>query len=156
MTEINDDMPHILVVDDDRRLRELLQRYLSREGFVVSTAESAEDAEARMKAIHFDGMVLDVMMRGMDGVELTRKLRGGDAEDIPILLLTARGEPEHRITGLEAGADDYLSKPFEPRELLLRLKSILRRQPVAPAPADTLRLGPHLFDPSRHELTRDG
>ena len=121
--------PHVLVVDDDTRLRGLLARYLGEQGFVVTTARDAEDARAKMKSLAFDLMVLDVMMPGENGFELTRALRQGAAEarPLPILLLTAKGETDDRIEGLEAGADDYLMKPFEPRELLLRINAILRR-----------------------------
>lgn len=117
---------HVLVVDDDARLRRLLQRYLKENGFRVTGASSAAEARQALGFMLPDALVLDVTMPGEDGLELTRSLRG-QGLDIPILLLTARGEAEDRITGLEAGADDYLGKPFEPRELLLRLKAHLRK-----------------------------
>lgn len=141
---------HVLVVDDDIRLRRLLKRYLIEHGFRVTAAASAAEARRALGFMLPDALVLDVTMPGEDGLELTRGLRQ-QGLDIPILLLTARGEPEDRITGLEAGADDYLGKPFEPRELLLRLKAHLRRH-APPVPADNLRvvrLGALEFDPGR-------
>ena len=147
------DLPHILVVDDDRRLRELLRKYLSDHGYAVTTAGDAAEARTTMGAIAFDLLVLDVMMPGEDGLSLTRSLRS--CGDVPILLLTARGEPEDRIIGLESGADDYLAKPFEPRELLLRIASILRRVPrETPPELRELRFGAFVFDPARNELRR--
>ncbi|MBK5933972.1 two-component system phosphate regulon response regulator OmpR [Rhodovulum imhoffii] len=144
---------HLLVVDDDSRIRELLQKFLVRHGFWVSAARDAPHARRLLAGLEFDLIVLDVMMPGEDGISLTQALR----EDIstPILLLTARGETEDRIRGLEAGADDYLPKPFEPKELLLRINAILRRQPQ-PAPEDTapkvLHLGRVRYDVTRGEL----
>ncbi len=145
------DLPHLLVVDDDSRLRALLARYLGEQGHVVTTAGSAVEARARMRSLAFDLVVLDVMMPGQNGVEFARALRR-ELFAIPILMLTARGEADDRIAGLEAGADDYLQKPFEPRELLLRIAAILRRaaRPVeGPRP---IRLGRWRFDPDRSEL----
>jgi len=150
---VSEDLPHILVVDDDTRLREALRRYLAQSGFMVSTAGNASEARARLEALSFDLLVLDVMMPGESGLELTRSLRAQGR--VPILLLTARGQPDDRIAGLEAGADDYLAKPFEPRELVLRINSILRRVPRPQALAAEVRLGRWLFDPQREEL-RDG
>ncbi|HYH17255.1 MAG TPA: response regulator [Azospirillum sp.] len=150
---MTEDMPHILVVDDDTRLRELLRKYLAGNGFLVSTAQDAADARAKLGGLAFDLIVLDIMMPGESGLELTESLRHDS--DIPILLLTARGEPDDRIAGLEAGADDYLAKPFQPRELLLRINSILRRQaakPPDPVPAQPVRLGALLYIPDRDEL----
>ncbi|MFA4993933.1 MAG: response regulator [Bdellovibrionales bacterium] len=147
--------PHILVVDDDTRLRSLLGRYLSDQGFIVATAKSAADARAKLKSLAFDLMVLDVMMPGENGFDLTRALREADTSlrPLPILLLTAKGETDDRIEGLEAGADDYLMKPFEPRELLLRINAILRRAPKPKAAAKTeLHLGAWTYDPERNEL----
>ncbi|MCQ8279389.1 response regulator [Acetobacteraceae bacterium KSS8] len=144
------DAAHILVVDDDSRLRGLLQRYLAQEGFRVSVAASAADARRLLGAMQPDLMVLDVTMPGETGLQLTSALRK-DGHKMPILLLTARGEPEDRIAGLEAGSDDYLGKPFEPRELLLRLRALLRRV-GPPAPTENtrpLRLGALEFDPVR-------
>ena len=145
-----DDIPHILVVDDDDRLRELLQRFLSEQGHVVVTARDAADAEAKLAALAIDLIVLDVMMPGMNGLELTRQLR--QSNKVPILLLTAQGAAADRIAGLEAGADDYLPKPFEPRELLLRINAILRRAPVTTTKAASVRLGRWRFDFNRTEL----
>lgn len=146
--------PHVIVVDDDLRLRRLLQRYLSEHGFRISVAASAAEARQALGGIQPDAMVLDVTMPGENGLELTRALRD-TGQEFPILLLTARGEPADRISGLEAGADDYLGKPFEPRELLLRLKAHLRR--LAPAPATDnlriIRLGELEFDPVRALLS---
>lgn len=153
-TPFDEETPHILVVDDDRRIRELLKKYLSENGYRVSTAESAAEARARMEGIAFDLLVLDVMMPGETGLELTKSLRLDSS--VPILLLTARAETEHRIEGFEGGADDYLPKPFEPRELLLRIGTILRR--TVPEKTDTreVRLGACRFDRERGELWRDG
>lgn len=148
-----DEAPHILVVDDDRRLRELLRKYLAEHGFRVTTAAHAADARARLAGLAFDLIVLDVMMPGEDGLALTESLRR--ASRVPVLLLTARGEPEDRILGFERGADDYLSKPFEPRELVLRIETILRRV-EPPGLAETIKLGACDFDLARKELRRDG
>ena len=145
-----DEAPHILVVDDDMRLRELLRRYLVDNGFMATAALDAADARAKLKSLAFDLIVLDVMMPGENGLDLTRALRAESV--VPILLLTARGEPEDRIAGLEAGADDYLAKPFEPRELVLRINAILRRVPRQEEPASGLRVGLWTFHPDRYEL----
>lgn len=146
---------HVLVVDDDARIRALLQKYLARNGFWVTAARDARHARNLLEGLEFDLIVLDVMMPGEDGVALTAALR--ETMTVPILLLTARGEAEDRITGLEAGADDYLPKPFEPRELLLRINAILRRVPKpAPkaAPPRSLQLGGVRYDMNRGELWR--
>src|SRR5690606_31614512 len=127
-----DDAPHLLVVDDDRRIRDLLSRFLMSEGYRVTTAETAADARARLNGLHFDLIVLDVMMPGESGIELAKSIR--ESSTVPILMLTARHETESRIEGLQAGADDYLAKPFEPRELSLRIASILKRAQPAAAP----------------------
>ncbi|WP_273523036.1 response regulator [Rhodosalinus sediminis] len=145
---------HLLIVDDDERLRGLLRQFLSRNGFLVTTARDAGHARRLLAGLDFDLIVLDVMMPGEDGVAFTRALRA--ERRTPVLLLTARGETEHRIAGLEAGADDYLAKPFEPRELLLRINAILRRLPepeTAEAPA-LLHFGALAYDPGRGELWR--
>jgi len=146
----------ILVVDDDARLRTLLSRYLAENGFRVTTAASAAEAREKLRFLQPELMVLDVMMPGESGLELTEALRRHNA-DVPVLLLTARGAPEDRIAGFEAGADDYLPKPFDPKELLLRIRARLRRIPVPPpapdAPAGPLPLGPLDFDPGRGELS---
>ena len=146
---------HILVVDDDERIRELLKKFLAQNGFLVTAAREAAHARALLDALEFDLLIIDVMMPGEDGFALTAAVR--DRISAPILLLTARGETEDRITGLECGADDYLAKPFEPRELLLRISAILRRaQPVAikAEPPKTLTLGPSRYDVARGELWR--
>ncbi len=145
---------HVLVVDDDDRLRMLLRRYLAEQGFRVSTARDAADARATLGAVQPDAVVLDVTMPGEDGIALTRALRAGQST-FPILLLTARGGPEDQIEGFEAGADDYLGKPFDPRVLLLRLRALLRRiAPPLPAENDRpVRLGALEFDPVRSALT---
>ena len=144
---------HILVVDDDARLRALLQRYLSGEGFRVTTAADAAEARGKLRAINPDLMVLDVMMPGETGLALTESLRQEQGPDVPVLLLTARGAPEDRIAGFEAGADDYLGKPFEPRELVLRIRALLRRAPPPAEPAaGPVQLGAAEFDPQRGEL----
>jgi two-component system phosphate regulon response regulator OmpR len=146
---------HILVVDDDERLRALLQRYLSSNGFRVTTAPNAEDALALMKSIAFDLLIVDVMMPGQTGLELTRTIRAGSR--IPILMLTALGGPEDRIAGLEHGADDYLPKPFEARELLLRASGLLRRAaPPARSAHLEVRMGDAVFDPARSQLKCKG
>jgi two-component system phosphate regulon response regulator OmpR len=145
--------PHILVVDDDNRLRSLLRRYLGEQGFVVSTAVSAADAREKFKHLAYDLMVLDVMMPGESGFDLTKSLRGA-THQLPILLLTARGESSDRIEGFEVGADDYLQKPFEPRELVLRINAILRRTPKPSAAPSLLRFGVWHYDIQRDELHR--
>ncbi len=143
-------LPHILVVDDDRRLRDLLRKYLADNGFRVTTAENAGAARARLVGLAFDLIVLDVMMPGESGLELTESLRRDSG--VPILLLTAMGDADDRIAGLERGADDYLPKPFEPRELLLRIGSILRRAGPVPPAEPEVRFGEFCFDLARAEL----
>ncbi len=149
------DRPHLLIVDDDERIRGLLVTFLRRNDFLVTAAPSADRARRLLGGLAFDLLVLDVMMPGLDGISFCRELRGRLA--IPILLLTARGETGDRIAGLEAGADDYLAKPFDPKELLLRINAILRRaqpEPVLPAGPRLLRLGDITYDVERGELTR--
>jgi two-component system phosphate regulon response regulator OmpR len=148
-----DDAPHLLVVDDDRRIRALLSRFLLGEGYRVTTAETAAEARAKLGGLKFDLLILDVMMPGENGFELARAIRTGST--VPILMLTARAETESRIEGLELGADDYLAKPFEPRELSLRVANILKRArpPTAPQP-ETLRFGDFVFHIARGELRR--
>ena len=152
---MTDPQAHLLVVDDDERIRGLLQKFLIRSGFLVSVARDAAQARRLLAGLEFDMLVLDVMMPGEDGITLTRDLRR--KLTLPILLLTARGETLNRIEGLEAGADDYLVKPFEPKELLLRINAILRRVPQSRA-AETgpkhLQLGAVRYDPERGELWR--
>lgn len=144
---------HLLIVDDDERIRLLLQKFLIRNGFLVSAARDAGHARRILTGLDFDLIVLDVMMPGEDGISLTRDLR--QTSRTPILLLTAKGETEDRIAGLEAGADDYLVKPFEPKELLLRINAILRRMPETPEDQSmpkVLSLGPLRYDIERAEL----
>ena len=147
------DLPHILVVDDDDRLRALLSKFLAGHGLLVATARDAADARAKLATLTFDLIVLDLMMPGESGLDFAARLRR--ESDVPILMLTARGEPEDRIAGLERGADDYLPKPFEPRELLLRIHSILRRAGRR-RPRAEVRLGGARFDPVRGTLFRNG
>src|SRR5579859_802303 len=149
------DSSHILVVDDDARLRQLLSRYLAENGYMVSTAADAGEARRQLDSMEFDLIVLDVMMPGETGIELTRGLRNGN--NVPILLLTAMGDTADRITGLDAGADDYMGKPFEPRELVLRIGSVLRRTSrEAPVQSPRARFGRFTFDLERLELAEDG
>jgi two-component system phosphate regulon response regulator OmpR len=151
MADHND--AHILIVDDDERIRGLLQKFMARNGYWVSAARDAAHARRLLDGLEFDLIVLDVMMPGEDGLALTRSLR--TTLDTPILLLTAKGESGDRITGLEAGADDYLSKPFEPKELLLRINAILRRVPRTETEKEvpkTLQLGANRYDLVRGEL----
>lgn len=155
VSELDSD-PHILIVDDDERIRTLLRKFLSRNGYFVSMARDAAHARRLLDGLEFDLLVVDVMMPGEDGFALTRSLR--ETLATPIMLLTARGEADDRITGLEAGADDYLAKPFEPRELLLRINAILRRVPKPQPktePPKTLHLGPIRYDMGRGEMWRD-
>lgn len=152
------DDAHILVVDDDARLRALLSRYLGEQGFRVTTAENAADARGKLRLVSPDLMVLDVMMPGESGLSLIETLRRDNGQGLPILLLTARGAPEDRIAGFEAGADDYLGKPFEPLELVLRIRAMLRRAPPGPigGPTGPVQLGGAEFDPDRGELRTAG
>ena len=152
---MGDTEPHLLVVDDDTRLRELLRRYLSEQGFRVTVAADSGEARAKMASFAFDLVVLDVMMPGESGLALTRDLRGrGAIKQLPVLLLTAMAEPEDRVNGLEHGADDYLVKPFEPRELVLRIRNILVRRGRGEAPRTAIRFGAFRYDPARGELLR--
>jgi len=147
-------LPHILVVDDDDRLRDLLLKYLGENGFLVTGAADAKAARSKLGMLEFDLLVLDLMMPGESGLDLARDLRR--SLDVPILMLTAMNEADDRIRGLEHGADDYLGKPFEPRELVLRINSILRRMPEQPALPDEIELGDVVFRPVRGELARGG
>ncbi|RMD49087.1 MAG: response regulator, partial [Alphaproteobacteria bacterium] len=150
--------PHLLVVDDDPRIRVLLRRFLQRHGYRVTEARDGDHARRLLAGLAFDLIVLDVMLPGIDGMALCRELRAAGL-GTPILLLTARGETEDRIAGLEAGADDYLPKPFEPRELLARIHAILRRAPSGPGTplgADAVLFGPWRFEPASGRLTRAG
>jgi two-component system, OmpR family, phosphate regulon response regulator OmpR len=150
-----DNAPHLLVVDDDRRIRDLLSRFLFGEGYRVTTADNAADARAKLGSLSFDLLVLDVMMPGETGFQLAKSLRESSA--VPILMLTAKAETESRIAGLELGADDYVPKPFEPRELSLRIANILKRTiPAPPSAIESVRFGAFVFHLARGALAGDG
>jgi two-component system, OmpR family, phosphate regulon response regulator OmpR len=150
-----DDAPHILVVDDDSRIRQLLSRYLGDHGFRVTTAATAGEARLRLAGLAFDLLIVDVMMPGEDGIALVRSLRL--STEVPVLMLTALSESESRVQGLEAGADDYVAKPFDPRELVLRLNNILKRTaPPARPLVEQVSFGPFVFNRRTQELKRDG
>ncbi len=147
--------PHLLVVDDDARLRDLLRRYLSENGFRVTVAADVKEARANLASFAFDLIVLDVMMPGESGLDLTGALRGnGRSPRLPVLLLTAMAEPEDRVNGLEKGADDFLAKPFEPRELVLRIRNIIERRGIPDEMVRAIRFGGFRFDLARGELFR--
>jgi two-component system phosphate regulon response regulator OmpR len=149
-----DDAPHLLIVDDDRRIRDLLSRFLAGEGYRVTAAETAADARARLEGLRFDLIILDVMMPGESGFDFAKAIRAV-ANNVPILMLTARDATESRIQGLESGADDYLSKPFEPRELSLRIASILKRAlPTVLPPVESVSFGPFVYHLARGELRK--
>lgn len=150
-SEVADDAPHLMLVDDDRRIRDLLSRFLAGEGYRVTTAMSASDARAKLSGLHFDLLILDVMMPGESGFDLARSIR--QSSNVPIIMLTARAEADSRIEGLQIGADDYVAKPFEPRELVLRIGNILKRAaPEALPAADSIGFGPYVFHLERGEL----
>ena len=150
-----DDAPHLLVVDDDTRIRNLLKQFLSENGYRVTVAGNAAEARRKLAGLDFDLMILDVMMPGESGVQLTQSLRA--EKNVPILMLTALSETDSRVAGLEAGADDYLPKPFDPRELLLRLNNILRRGgPQTTPKLEQIVFGPYTFQIARRELKRGG
>ncbi|GJD96004.1 response regulator [Methylobacterium iners] len=155
--DLPDNAPHILVVDDDRRVRELLSRFLFEQGFRVTAAANAAEAQAKSQCIVFDALVLDVMMPGMSGFDYARQVR--ETSRVPILMLTARSNPNDRVMGLEIGADDYLPKPFEPRELILRLNNIIKRSAdgtlLRERTGDTVTFGPFSYRIDRGELRRD-
>jgi len=148
-----DNAPHILVVDDDQKIRALLGRFLTSNGFRVTEAGDASAARSYMRGLAFDLILLDVMMPGESGLSLARDLKA--TRPVPICMLTALADAEDRISGLEAGVDDYVSKPFEPRELLLRIKNILRRGHAPAISRDDIRMGPCTFNITRGELKRD-
>ena len=151
--ELTDDAPHLLVVDDDTRIRDLLHRFLTEKGFRVSIAADAAEARRKLEGLSFDLLVLDVMMPGESGLSLTQSL--SDEKRVPIILLTARSEADSRIAGLEAGADDYLAKPFDPRELVLRINNILKRNMNPDAPKiEQVMFGPYTFSVLRKELRK--
>ncbi|MDO1582346.1 response regulator [Rhizobium oryzicola] len=153
LVSLSDDAAHLLVVDDDTRIRDLLHRYLMEQGFRVTVASEAAEARRKLEGLDFDLIILDVMMPGETGISLTRSMR--EKRPIPIILLTARAEAASRIEGLEAGADDYLPKPFDPRELVLRINNILRRSASADTPKiDQVMFGPFTFSITRKELRR--
>lgn len=154
-SSLADDAAHLLIVDDDTRIRELLNRYLTEQGFRVTTAADAAEARRKLEGMDFDLLVIDVMMPGESGLSLTRSLR--EVKTVPILMLTALSESDSRIDGLEAGADDYLPKPFNPRELVLRINNILKRggQPAAPK-VEQVVFGPYTFVIARRELKKSG
>ncbi len=146
---------HILVVDDDRRIRELIKSYLVENGFMVSVAGTAAEARERMRGIKFDLLVLDIMMPGETGLKFTTGMRA-EGLDIPVLMLSALADSDDRIAGLATGSDDYLTKPFEPQELLLRIKNLLRRIAAQPTPRTDVRFGDFQFNVSRGELRKAG
>lgn len=150
--ELNKFYDHLLIVDDDNRIRELIKDYLLDESFYISTASSAIEARIKLRDFNFSLIILDIMMPGEDGLNLTKSIRKNN--DVPILLLTARGDPKDRILGFESGADDYLAKPFEPRELLLRVKSILKRN-KSKQNKPRISMGDVSFDLTRGELFKD-
>lgn len=145
--------PHVMVVDDDRRIRDLLSRYLGDNGFVVVSAGDAAEAARMLESLSVDVLVVDVMMPGKNGFEFTGEVRARG--DLPVILLTALGETQDRIQGLEAGADDYLPKPFEPRELVLRLNAILKRTAGKVQEGRKIRIGAWIFDPVMEEIARE-
>ena len=150
-----DDAPHILVVDDDSRIRDLLARYLAENGYRVSSAADAADARRKLDGLAFDLLIVDVMMPGERGTDFVRALR--EDKDVPVLMLTALGETEARIEGFEAGADDYLPKPFDPRELLMRVNAVLKRSGAGEArEATSVTFGPYRFETATGELRRSG
>ncbi len=150
---LSDDAPHLLVVDDDTRIRDLLSRYLAEQGFRVTVAADAAEARRKLDGLQYDLIILDVMMPGESGLSLTESLYRD--KKTPVILLTARAEADSRIAGLEAGADDYLSKPFDPRELVLRINNILRRNAVPDAPKiEQVMFGPFTFSIVRKELRK--
>ena len=146
---------HILVVDDDTRIRELLVSYLKDQGYIVTAAASASHARAHMKSLTFDLIILDIMMPGESGLDMTRSLRA-ENDNVPVLFLSALSDTDDRIDGLTAGGDDYLVKPFEPRELLLRIRNILRRQQVTASQRQAVSFGPFVLDLKKGELRRHG
>jgi len=155
MAEMGDITPHILVVDDDRRIRELIASFLSGHGLRVTAAASAAEARERMRGLAFDLIVLDIMMKGETGIELTRSIRA-ERNSVPILLLSALSDAPDRVNGLASGSDDYLPKPFDPMELLLRIRSILRRSDGTTRLGEEVRFGTCTFHLARGELRRNG
>ncbi len=146
--------PHLLIIDDDRRLRRLIKKYLSDNGFQISEAGNAEETKSLLELFQFSLLIMDVMMPGQNGQDLTKELRA-NGFDTPILMLTAMGDIDNRISGLEAGADDYLSKPFDPKELLLRINNILKRQKQQETSVE-IYFGDCCYNPKNHRLTQNG
>jgi two-component system phosphate regulon response regulator OmpR len=155
MHAFGDAAPHILVVDDDRRIRELIATFLTNHGLRVTVADGAPEAREKMRGLAFDLIVLDIMMKGETGIDLTRSIRA-ENNGVPILLLSALADPPDRVNGLASGSDDYLPKPFEPMELLLRIRSILRRSDRTVSPNEEVRFGACTFHIARGELRRNG
>jgi len=149
-----DTAPHLLIVDDDRRIRDLLAGYLRENGYRVTVSAGSAEARNALRGLAFDLIILDIMMPGESGLSLAKALR--DESDVPILMLTARSEPEHRVGGLELGVDDYMAKPFDPRELLLRLQNVLRRRDAGAEAPSEVRFGDCVFHISRGDLVRAG
>ena len=144
---------HILIVDDDDKIRDLLKQYLKNNNFFVSTAINASDAEEKLKIVKFDLAIIDIMMPGKDGLQLTKEIR--EKIDLPIILLTAKGEPEDRVRGLELGAEDYLPKPFEPKELLLRIKNVIKRIKKNKNIITTVKIGKANINIKKMEIHKD-
>ena len=144
---------HILIIDDDDKIRELLKQYLKNNNFIISTAINATDAEEKLKIFKFDMAVIDIMMPGKDGLQLTKEIR--ENLDLPIILLTAKGEAEDRIKGLEIGAEDYLAKPFEPKELLLRISNIIRRIKKNKNTIDLIKIGKVFINVHKMVIQKD-
>jgi two-component system phosphate regulon response regulator OmpR len=144
---------HILIVDDDDKIRDLLKQYLKNNNFFVSTAINASDAEEKLKIVKFDLAIIDIMMPGKDGLQLTKEIR--EKIDLPIILLTAKGETEDRVKGLELGAEDYLPKPFEPKELLLRIKNVIKRIKKDKHIITTIKIGKAIINIKKMEIQKD-
>ena len=144
---------HILIVDDDDKIRDLLKQYLKNNNFFVSTAINASDAEEKLKIVKFDLAIIDIMMPGKDGLQLTKEIR--DNIDLPIILLTAKGEAEDRVRGLELGAEDYLPKPFEPKELLLRIKNVIKRIKKDSHIINVIKIGKANINIKKMEIQKD-
>ncbi len=144
---------HILIIDDDEKIRDLLKQYLKNNNFFVSTAINASDAEEKLKIIKFDLAIIDIMMPGKDGLQLTKEIR--ERIDLPIILLTAKGEPDDRVRGLELGAEDYLPKPFEPKELLLRIKNVIKRVKKDKNLINLIKIGKANINIKKMEIQRE-
>lgn len=144
---------HILIIDDDEKIRDLLKQYLKNNNFFVSTAMNASDAEEKLKIVKFDLAIIDIMMPGKDGLQLTKEIR--ERIDLPIILLTAKGEPDDRVRGLELGAEDYLPKPFEPKELLLRIKNVIKRVKKDKNLINLIKIGKANINIKKMEIQRE-